>query len=208
MPPAGQTRRRILDAALAVIGEHGVGGLTNRLVARRAGVALGSLTYHFPSQRDILREALTDFADREVDRIAGIAAEIHATSLEVAASHLEEGLVAVVLGGESIAVIELYLEAARDPALQEPARRCWDAYDRIARAILDVLGVEDPGAIASEVVSLIAGAQLRWLATGHHEAGALAEGLLHFVESHEDATIRARQVTADRPPPPGQAARR
>ncbi|MHB1929074.1 MAG: TetR/AcrR family transcriptional regulator [Acidimicrobiales bacterium] len=193
MPPAGQTRRRILDAALAVIGEHGVGGLTNRRVARRAGVALGSLTYHFPSQRDILREALTDFADREVDRIAGIAAELHAASVEAAVSNLEEGLLAVALGVESIAVIELYLEAARDPALQEPARRCWDAYDRIARAILDILDVEEPGAVAPEVVSFIAGTQLRWLATGDHEPGVLAEGLLRLVESHEKAQPPTRR---------------
>lgn len=187
MPAPAPTRRRLLDAALAVIGEHGVAGFTNRRVAQRAGVSLGSLTYHFPSQQDILREALEDFADREVDRIAGIAAELHAAQVgtATAVAAVGAGLEAVTEGVESIGVLELYLEAARNPALREPARRCWDAYDRVARAVLELLDVPDAADQAPEVVSLIAGTQLRWLATGTHTPGALAETLLRLVSGVE-----------------------
>ncbi len=42
------TRERILHATLRTIAEQGVGAVSNRRVAAAAGVALGSLTYHFP----------------------------------------------------------------------------------------------------------------------------------------------------------------
>lgn len=44
--PPGSARDAIRAAALRVIGEHGIAGLTNRRVAAAAGVSLGSLTYH------------------------------------------------------------------------------------------------------------------------------------------------------------------
>jgi AcrR family transcriptional regulator len=179
--PAGATHQRILDAALEVIGDHGIAGITNRRVARQAGVSLGSLTYHFTSQQEVLREALGMFVDREVERIATIASGLGPVSLADAAATAARSVEAVALGVESIGVLELYLHAAREPSLRDAAQRCWDAYDRIAGAILGMLGVADPAALAPQVVSLIAGTQLRWLATGTHTPGALAGGLAGLV---------------------------
>jgi DNA-binding transcriptional regulator YbjK len=52
------TRQRILHATLRLIGEQGLGAVSNRQVAASAGVALVSLTYHIPSQVHLLRESL------------------------------------------------------------------------------------------------------------------------------------------------------
>ncbi|QNS03056.1 TetR/AcrR family transcriptional regulator [Streptomyces xanthii] len=62
----GQTdpRRRetVLAATLDLIADEGVAGVSHRKIAARAGVPLGSMTYHFTGIDDLLREAFTGFA--------------------------------------------------------------------------------------------------------------------------------------------------
>jgi len=176
-PGPASTRERLLDAALEVIGEHGIAGLTNRRVAARAGLSLGSLTYHFASQTDVLREALETFVDREVERIAALAARLAPLGLTDAAATAEAVLEEVAFAPQSVGVLELYLHAGREPLVQEAAARCWEAYDRLTRAILGALEVVGAERLAPQVVSLIAGTQLRWLASGHRQPGDLADGL-------------------------------
>ena len=179
VPASAGARDRILQAAAAVVGEHGIGGFTNRLVARAAGVSLGSLTYHFPAQQDLLRACLEAFVDAEIDRIAAIAASVSARPLDprTAAHHAEAVIESIVLGPHHVGAFELYLQAARDPGLAEVARRCWDGYDRAATAILVALGVDEAAATAPRIVALVAGSQLRRIATGQATPGMLAGGL-------------------------------
>lgn len=59
-------RERILAAALELIAEEGVAGVSHRKVATRADVPLGSTTYHFTGMDDLLRQAFTRFADHIV----------------------------------------------------------------------------------------------------------------------------------------------
>ncbi|MGH8794175.1 MAG: TetR/AcrR family transcriptional regulator [Stackebrandtia sp.] len=75
-PPATKRRRRgptdpdrrdrIARAAIAVVAEHGVDGLTHRKVAAAAGVPLGSTTYHFATLRELTAAALDKAAERSV----------------------------------------------------------------------------------------------------------------------------------------------
>lgn len=51
-------RQRIIDAAIAVVAERGIAGLSHRAVAAAADVPLGSTTYHFASLDDLLVAAL------------------------------------------------------------------------------------------------------------------------------------------------------
>ncbi|MGW6538493.1 TetR/AcrR family transcriptional regulator [Streptomyces sp. NPDC055051] len=61
-----QRRERILAATLDHIAAEGVAGVSHRKIAARAGVPLGSMTYHFTGIDDLLREAFTRFADHIV----------------------------------------------------------------------------------------------------------------------------------------------
>ncbi|MFB6895698.1 TetR/AcrR family transcriptional regulator [Streptomyces hydrogenans] len=61
-----QRRERILAATLDHIATEGVAGVSHRKIATRAGVPLGSMTYHFTGIDDLLREAFTRFADHIV----------------------------------------------------------------------------------------------------------------------------------------------
>ena len=50
-----ETRRRIFDAAMAVMGERGYQGATVREICERAGVAVGSFYRYFSAKPDILQ---------------------------------------------------------------------------------------------------------------------------------------------------------
>lgn len=52
------TRRIILDAALALFDEHGVSALTQPQIARAAGLRTSHLTYYFPLKADLLAAIL------------------------------------------------------------------------------------------------------------------------------------------------------
>lgn len=51
------TRERLVDAALAVFGDLGFAGASTREIARRAGVALAALPYHFTTKDALWRAA-------------------------------------------------------------------------------------------------------------------------------------------------------
>ena len=57
-----ERRDRIIDATIDCIADVGVAGTSHRKVADRAGVPLGSMTYHFTSMDELLVEAFTRFA--------------------------------------------------------------------------------------------------------------------------------------------------
>lgn len=188
MPTAAppDTRERILRTTVELIASEGVSAVTNRRVAGAAGVSLGSLTYHFPSQVDLLRESLLLFVGEEVERQEAIAAELRGRdpSVEQVAAEVERVVQESGDRVQQLAEIELHLQAARDPELREASRRCFEAYEGAAAAALEMLGVPDPERHARTVVATMYGMGLRRLGTGADAAG-IAEALLTIVRGAE-----------------------
>ncbi|WP_129976301.1 TetR/AcrR family transcriptional regulator [Rhodococcus sp. Q1] len=162
------TRSRIVHATLHLVGTHGVAGVTNRRIAARAEVSLGSITYHFPTQADLLRAALEFFVDEETERLRVLTDRYRsqALSLTEAAEITERVAHDLTFTAERIAPFELYVQAGRDDELRQVAERCWRAYDVLAVSVLSALGVPTPETIAPTVVATITGLQLRRLSTG------------------------------------------
>jgi DNA-binding transcriptional regulator YbjK len=52
-----RTRERLAEAAVRVLGEKGLAGLTHRAVAAAAGTSLATATYYFPARDDLIAEA-------------------------------------------------------------------------------------------------------------------------------------------------------
>jgi AcrR family transcriptional regulator len=177
---APETRERILRATLALLAEEGTAALSNRRIADEAGVSLGSLTYHFPSQASLLRESLFMYVGEEVERLEAVAATLRLrepSPEEVAAD--VEALIARPAGGPGpLAELELHLQAARDPELQEASARCFAAYDALAASALTTLGVVDPGRHAAAFVALVTGLGIRRLGTGAADSEAASGALL------------------------------
>jgi AcrR family transcriptional regulator len=178
----GDTRERILRATLRIIGEQGIGRVTNRAVAAAAEVSLGSLTYHFSTQSDLLRDALLLFVNEEAERLEAFAATIEGAdlTLEEVATGMQQ-IVQQARPHEQIAQIELYLEAAREPALHEAAARSFAAYDHVTRVTLLALGVPDPEPLVPALLALVDGFELRRRALDVPADPALADALAALV---------------------------
>jgi DNA-binding transcriptional regulator YbjK len=162
----GEERRDlILRAALAVIGRRGIGAVTHRSVAEEADVPLGSLTYWFATKDDLLREALRLFVDEEAVRLRRVGAGL---APGMPPEEIAERFAEVIggVGDEHVAQFELYLEAARNPALRDAAAECFRAYEEVTALALRVAGVAEPEAAAAMFVSLADGLGLRRQATG------------------------------------------
>src|SRR3954466_8027087 len=69
------TRDAILAATLTLVAQRGWAAASMHDVARRAGVATGSLYRHFPSKGDLLAEVFAEAAGREQAMVAEIAAD-------------------------------------------------------------------------------------------------------------------------------------
>jgi AcrR family transcriptional regulator len=176
-------RERMLRATLKLIADGGVAAVTNRRVAGAAGVSLGSLTYHFTSQAQLLRESLLLYVEEETARRERIALELASEKpgVEQVAEAVER-LVAIPSDiPQQIAELELHLHAARDPELREASKRCFEAHERIASAALTALGISDGVLHAPAVVALMTGLAVRRLATGGHDAQGTSDALLALV---------------------------
>lgn len=182
MPPS--TRERILDAALELIAERGLVAVTNRNLAAAAQVSLGSLTYHFASQEELLRETLLRFVGGEAERLRGIAAELRAGAEPQTVLERLQSVLATE-PGRRIAKQELYLYAARHPDLHEASVACFAAYDDVVAAALDALGIRrDDPRLASVAVAVIDGLQTRRFATGDRgDAMPAADALLLLLQA-------------------------
>lgn len=117
-----ERRRIIVEAAATLITEVGSDGLTHRLVAKRAGVPLGSTTQYFATLDDLREAALARLADDIDSGLADVAETLgeHGPSAAVFAEALhdyvsDERLVRADLALVSAAVI--------DPALRPLAVR-------------------------------------------------------------------------------------
>ena len=174
-------RERILVATLDLIGEHGIGGLSNRLVARAAEVSLGTLTYHFPSQDDLLAHALEAFVDGEVARLEALTEALEGTELSFdQALRVVREIIEDQAGRRAqIAQFELNLQATRNRDLAAASARCYAAYDRVGTAALHAIGVPDAERVAPMLAAMVDGLELRRLAIG--EGPSLDEAIGRFL---------------------------
>lgn len=167
--PEGR-RRAIVQAAVELVAESGVGRITHRRIASRAGVPLGSTTYYFPSLDDLLASAMEEAADLCLAELAVWRAELQASDDPV------EALVRQVqryLEDRSQALLEyeLYLAAARSTEVRSFAR-VW--IDGLRDLLAPVVGAEAAGAVAA----MVDGAIVQALVTGELlDAAGLREGI-------------------------------
>jgi AcrR family transcriptional regulator len=61
-------RRAILDAAFALLGDHGVDAITTLLIAQRAGIPVASVYAYFPNKMAVLAELVRE-ATAETDTV-------------------------------------------------------------------------------------------------------------------------------------------
>jgi TetR/AcrR family transcriptional regulator, regulator of biofilm formation and stress response len=156
-----ERRRAIIDAALRIIASRGLPAVTHRTVAREAGVPLAATTYYFASKDEILSEALESLAAVEVDRLEALTANVVAATQSRAelAAALGEALIPEPADAERtwLAQFEIYVEAARNPALRPAVIRWREAFVELAASALRAIGAPDPERRAAIAVAAING---------------------------------------------------
>ncbi|GAA2648269.1 TetR/AcrR family transcriptional regulator [Streptomyces lunalinharesii] len=165
-------RQRIIDAAIAVVGERGIAGLSHRAVATAADVPLGSTTYHFATLDDLLVAAL-----RQANGwwLADFARWVDGIDPTVPLADEAARLVTETLAGDRARVeleYELYLAALRHEAVRPIAAECLDEMvTLLARRTGD-------RAAARAVVAFTDGLMLQHLLTGQpFQPDVVREGL-------------------------------
>ena len=107
----GERRRaELIEATLAVIEGDGVGGVSHRAVAALAGVSPSAALHHYPTLDDLLVAALISANQSSIEAIAAV--DEVADFADVLAEQIVEQRTRFV------AIYELYLLAARRPALR------------------------------------------------------------------------------------------
>ena len=114
---AHATRRKLLDAAVEELLEHGYVGLTTQAVARRAGVSRGAQQNYFPHKSTLVAEAVRHLATRAGGELQDALAEIPSGRARVQAGL--DALYDQYSGPLFAAVVELSLAARGDEELRE-----------------------------------------------------------------------------------------
>jgi AcrR family transcriptional regulator len=183
-----ERRQRLLEEALRLVSESGLGALTHRNVEQAAGAPHGSVTYWFGS-RDGLISALIDWLCDESERqtraiatpvqqqiAAGQTLDVDATAAALSA-WMDSG------ARHHLARMELELQGAREPAhaqrMTQAAQVFWDMCGAIAEGLGSDAPDRDGRALAVMLDGLlldrlahppqgqdVVAASIRWLLMG------------------------------------------
>jgi len=89
---SGETRARMLEAAIEVFGSVGYAAASTRILAERAGASLTAISYHFGGKRDLYLAAAQVIADFGRERMAPVIAHLQDESRGTPAARIEEAL--------------------------------------------------------------------------------------------------------------------
>ena len=147
MEPKSVTER-VLDSAEKVLLHHGYAGFSTRRVAQEANIALGNLTYHFPTKAELVRAL--------IDRLMSKYLQYFEDFLRTPGQGLE-------------ALVRWLLEDAPDEESMRLFREIWamalhddivrqsidDFYDRMIEQVTDTLIAAHPAADPRAISDLV-----------------------------------------------------
>ncbi|MGW4381464.1 TetR/AcrR family transcriptional regulator [Kitasatospora sp. NPDC004531] len=149
---------RIADAAIAVIAERGLRGLTHRAVDEAAGLPVGSTSNLARTRSALLELALVRIAEVESAGLIGDAptrpVEDAAAARRLLLAVVADGLAHALTDGRTLTVarIELALEAARRPELRSVYDRLGAGFQEVAGQLLRACGSTEPVADARRLL--------------------------------------------------------
>jgi AcrR family transcriptional regulator len=162
-----RTREAILDATLELIGAGGPRAVTYRAVAKRAGVALGQMTYHYATHADLLTAAFERHQAQLRDNarslpIAALASISTAERTAIVVEFLRTMATSDRL--RYLAEFELSLEMARDEEVRRRLVPATSVTYEMAVELLTAARSPDPEADAMIMSAAMEGFLLAWLA--------------------------------------------
>ncbi|MCU1641592.1 MAG: TetR family transcriptional regulator [Nocardia sp.] len=153
-------RARIAEAALEVIGERGIEGLTHRAVAQAAQVPVAGTTYHYRDKEELLAAAL-ELAVQRYEAVMSEIPRIRARDrIQDIVDLTADALTACFTTERAVTTVqlELYVAAIRRPALRPIA-------DRFTAATRAMFGHYTDAETAELLTDAAQGITLRGIAT-------------------------------------------
>lgn len=153
-------RRQLIQATLRLIAREGVAGITHRAVAAESATSHGLATYHFGSIAALIRATMEYVGEaNEADQKTWFPLMDQVADGDALAALLAANAARRLVGNRrmGLALMELRLAAARDPALRPAVRRWGAGYTRRVEQNLARLGARHAERDARELTSLISG---------------------------------------------------
>ncbi|WP_431233649.1 TetR/AcrR family transcriptional regulator [Mycolicibacterium psychrotolerans] len=156
-------RTEIIDAAIEVMAQVGLAGLSMRLVANQAKIPLGALSYYFDDKSDLIAQSFAQLSDREIERVVATAERLEPS---MPAEQLADLVADMIIDGFSsppgaiVTRYELVTEASRDERLR-PMFEAWYAamIPALSRLFRDI-GSGQPELDSRTVMAVMAGLEI------------------------------------------------
>lgn len=182
----GERRAELVRAAIRVVADRGIAGLSHRAVAAEAGVTHGLVRHHFGSMTALIADAL--------DTILPQSLVVNPVTLLLDDAALpEHDLVAWIDEQEELQVFEyeVLLASRHMPELRPLAARMYEGYEASVRAAFADRGLrEPPQESVSLIVAAIEGLVLHRVTFRRHDAATIA-GAFAALRTAIRATVAA-----------------
>jgi DNA-binding transcriptional regulator YbjK len=158
-----QRRIEIIDAAIAVMAQVGLAGLSMRVVANQAQLPLGALSYYFDDKSDLVAQAFQQLSDREIERVVRTAERLQPT---MPAEQLADLVADMIIDGFTspqgaiVTRYELVTEASRDERLRPMFEAWYAAMVPALSRLFRELGSHQPELDSRTVMAVMAGLEI------------------------------------------------
>lgn len=167
--PASDRRTRLLQEALRLVSDSGLGAVTHRSVERAAEAPHGSITYWFGS-RDGLISALVDWLCDESERRVALIAESTQEQIAAGATPDADGVARALAAWiddaapHHLARMELELQGAREPAHAARMTEAAGVFWQMCASVAALMGSSDPERDGRAMAAMLDGLLLDRLA--------------------------------------------
>ena len=195
---SAETRRRLLEAAIACLNERGYTGTTTTEIAGRAGVSRGAQVHHFRHKEELVIGALEHICARRIAELEYAFEELPVGGLEFRLETLIDLMWTAFRGPSFYAWLELLVASRTEPILRVAVR---ETSHRLAAGIRKAFGkFLDDGRTPPERAERLA--RVVEIAFGRLESMALERALLDtnepdppdLVRSLDDLKRTAREI--------------
>ena len=195
---SAQTRRRLLEAAVACLSERGYTGTTTTEIAGRAGVSRGAQVHHFRHKEELVIGALEYICERRLAELKYSFEELPMGAMEFRLDSLIDLMWAAFRGPSFYAWLELVIASRTTPMLRGAVR---ETNRRLAAGVRKAFAkFLDDGFTPPERAERVA--RVVEIAFGKLESMALERALLdpnepdppELVRSLEDLKKSAREI--------------
>ncbi|WP_420809021.1 TetR/AcrR family transcriptional regulator [Amycolatopsis suaedae] len=136
------TRRRLVEAAVECLAEHGWSGTTVAVIAERAGVSRGAAQHHFPTREDLVVAAVVQVGEAQIEQLRGQVRKLPSGASRT--EYVARMLLDLYTGPMFRAALHLWVAASTDATLLATLGPLEARVGREAhRVALELLGVDE-----------------------------------------------------------------